>query len=149
MVSTILATAFEVGGRPFVIAQEVANVVEVGARWLVDQIAADQIGIDDVPTTAYLLLTFGVSIAFLDRRHDSDGERDEEDDEPLADARDLAEEIGRHLDEGAPREDVEREIRNLRTLVEEIGGDDALATLDDPRITPSIYAAATDADLAG
>ncbi len=150
VVSTLLETAFTVGGGQYAIAQGVVHVVGAGARWLVDQIAADDLGMNDVHTTAFLLLTFGVSVAFLDRRRKRDDEQDDEDEdgERTAEARDLADEIGRLLDEGASREAVERQIRNLRRLIEEIGGDDALATLDDPRITPPTYDAMSDAVLA-
>jgi hypothetical protein len=145
VVSTLLETAFTVGGKQLVIAQEVAHVVEAGARWLVDQIAADDLGMENVHTTAFLLLTFGVSVAFLDQRREPDDEHDEE---RITEAVELADEIGRLLDEGASRAAVERQIRNLRRLIEEVGGDDALATLDDPRITPPRYDAMSDADLA-
>ena len=144
VVSKTLETALAVGGKQVTLARDVANIVDSGARWLVDRIVVDELDMDDVHLTAFLLLTYGVSIAFLNRRrHDSD------DDARIAEAAELADEIERLLDDGGSAEEVEREIRNLRLLVEEIGGDDVVATLDDPRLAPDRYAAAEDAELAG
>ena len=142
VVASILETAFDAGGTRLAIAKEVANVVEVGAHWLVDRIAADELGLDDTRTTAFLLLTYGVSVAFLDRR------RDDDEDPRLAEADEIADEVERLLDDNGSRDDVEREVRNLRALIEELGDADALATLRDPRITPPAYDATDDADLA-
>jgi uncharacterized protein YqgV (UPF0045/DUF77 family) len=142
VVASILETAFDAGGTRLAIAKEVANVVEVGAHWLVERIAADELGLDDTRTTAFLLLTYGVSVAFLDRR------RDDDEDPRLAEADEIADEVERLLDDNGSRDDVEREVRNLRTLIEELGDDDALATLRDPRIAPPAYDATDDADLA-
>jgi hypothetical protein len=99
---------------------------------------------DDVHITAFLLLTYGVSIAFLGRCRDDPG-----DDPRVDEATELASEIERLLDTGGSAEEVEREIHNLRLLVEEVGGDDAMATLDDLRLAPDTYQAAEDAELAG
>ncbi len=60
----------------------------------------------------------------------------------------LTDEIERLLDGGGSAEEVEREIRNLRILVEELGGDDTVTTLDDLRLAPDRYTAAEDAELA-
>jgi len=141
-VSSLLEAAFKVGGKKFAVAKEAVRFVEKGARWLVKQIDASNLGLDDVQTTGFLLLIFGVAVAFLDQRpDDSDDDREDQ-------ARDLADEIERLLDDGAPHSEVERQILNLRELVEEIGGDDALASLNDPRIAPAAYDDATDAELA-
>ena len=142
MVASILETAFDAGGTRLAIAKEVANVVEVGAHWLVDQIAADELGLGDTRRAAFLLLTYGVSVAFLDRR------RNDDEDPRFAEADEIAEEVERLLDDNGSRDDVEREIGNLRTLIEKLGGDDTLATLTDPRIAPPVYDATDDADLA-
>ncbi len=126
VVSTILETAFTVGGPEVAVARHVVNVVESGARWLVERIAADELGIDDVRTTAFLLLTYGVAVAFLDRRRDDDRDDDDRDDDPrIADADELTDEIDRLLAEDGSPDDIEKEIRNLRALIEAIGGDDA------------------------
>ena len=71
VVSKILGTAFTLGGKKLAVAKEVAKVVEAGARWLVDRIDADDLGMEDVHATAFLLLTFGASVAFLDGRRDT------------------------------------------------------------------------------
>lgn len=144
VVSKSLETALAVGGKQVTLARDVANLVDSGARWLVDRIAVDELDMDDVHVTAFLLLTYGVSIAFLGRRRDDDAD----DDSRVAEATGLADEIGRLLGDGGSAEEVEREIRNLRVLVEEIGGDDAVDTLDDLRLAPHRYEAAEDAELA-
>jgi hypothetical protein len=147
VMSEILETAFTAGGQTVAIAREAATVVASGARWLVGRIRADDLGMDDVHATAFLLLTYGVSTAFLDqRRHDDEDDLDQ--DPRVAEATRLADEIEHLLDEDGSPENVEREIRNLRVLVEEIGGDDAVTTLDDPRIAVDPYEAIDDADLA-
>ena len=153
VVSKILETALAVSGKKVAIAGDVADLVESGAHWLVERIEAGELGMDDVHTTAFLLLTYGVSVVFLDRRcDDADGDTDADDvadeDPRVAGATRLADEIEQLLDDGGSTAHVEREIRNLRALVEEIGGDDAVATLDDPRLAPHVYDATTDAELA-
>lgn len=148
VVSSVLETAFKVGGKKFAIARQVVHLVEVGARWLVEHIDARDLGLNDVHSTAFLLLVYGVSVAFLDRRHaDAELDGDGDDDPRIDEARTLADEISRLLDAGAPRSEVERQILNLRALIEDVG-DDALYSLDDPRIAPPEYDAGTDAELA-
>ncbi|MDG1266970.1 MAG: hypothetical protein P8O03_11670, partial [Ilumatobacter sp.] len=142
VMSKTLKTAWAVGGKQGTLARDVANVVDSGARRLVDRIAVEELDMDDVHITAFLLLTYGVSIAFLNRR------RNGSDDDPrIAEAVELTDEIERLLDGGGSAEDGEREIRNLRMLVGEISGDDAMTTLDDLRLAPNRYTAAEDAEL--
>ena len=151
-VSSALESAFEVGGRRGTIAQAVAPIVEAGARWLVEQIDAHDLGLDDVRATAFLLLVYGVSVAFLDQRRDGGdgrGTDDGDDGDPRTErARALADEIERLLAAGASHAEVERRILTLRNLVEDIGGNDAVRSLDDPRIVPPAYDATIDADFA-
>lgn len=153
VVSSILEAASKVGGKKFAIAHDVIDLVEVGARWLVEQIDADDLGMNEVQSTAFLLLVYGVSVAFLDERRaggavdDDDGGHDD-DDPRIDEARGLADEISRLLDDGGSRSEVERQILNLRAVIEKIGGDDTMRSLDDPRIAPPEYDAGTDAAVA-
>jgi hypothetical protein len=151
-VSSALESAFEVGGRRGTIARAVAPIVEAGARWLVEQIDAHDLGLDDVRATAFLLLVYGVSVAFLEQRPvggDGRGTDDGDDGDPRTErARALADEIERLLAAGASHAEVERRILTLRNLVEDIGGNDAVRSLDDPRIVPPAYDATIDADFA-
>ena len=139
VVSFAIETGIEVAGVPGDGAKIAVGIGAKGAHWLVSRIEAGDLGLDDVRGTAYLLLTLGLASRFVtDRRTAGD------DDSRLDEAEDTVDEIDDLLESGASTETVEARIRDLRDVVDDIGGPDALSTLDDARIEPTPFDAQRD-----
>ena len=141
VVSKILETALAVSGKKVAIAGEVVDLVESGAHWLVDRIEAGELGMDDVHTTAFLLLTYGVSVAFLDRRRDDADDDTDADDvrrgPRVAEATRLAEEIDRLLDEnGSTARRRAGDPQPARASWRRSAVTTPWRPLDDPRLAP-------------
>ncbi len=129
------------------------DLVEDGARRFVEwAITANDVGLDAVPSIAYLLTVYGVGVAVvrgghgdkrdderLDSRcddNDPDHHRQRADD--LERAREIVDTVERALDDGRPLDEIEGVIGDLQRIVITLD-DDAATLLNDPRVVPPDY----------
>ncbi|MGB3735834.1 MAG: hypothetical protein WA964_12800 [Ilumatobacter sp.] len=144
----LIDRGLEAGGPKLAGAREQLHWFEQGARWVVDQIQAENIGLDDVPLAIRIVVSIGVALVFLrdfEPRTDEEEEQRDEAQRTLDEIRATADVGGDSridIDELLPRVlDLEDDIRKI--------DDDAFDAIHDPRLEPDNFVPERDAERTG
>ena len=138
----------EAGGKKFEAARIQMTWFKEGSRWLVDQIHADEIGLDDVPRAIRIMFAIGLAAAFLA----SFTPRNEDEEDDVDEAEQTVAEIN-ELFAAARADGTPVDLSTLSGLVRDLEDDieqlDATAfeAIDDVGLNPDVLIAERDADL--
>lgn len=146
----LIDKGLEAGGKKFEAARAQLAWIKESARWLVDQIDADQIGLDGVPLDIRTMFSIGLAIAFLASfvpRNDDEEEDADEARRTLDDIRDIFAEAaatGTQVD----LDDLSARVRDLEDDIEQLD-DSVFAPIADVGLDPDVVVPERDADLTG
>lgn len=116
------------------------TLLRQGAHAVVEwTIAENDLGLDDVGLSAFVLVTLGLGVSVLRTQHaDRRGPSRQRsgDDETVALAERVLDDIARLLENGASIEQVKGRIDDFGRLVRDIDDDGIMAIVDDPRVLP-------------
>lgn len=144
----LIDKGLEAGGKKFEAARGQMTWFKEGARWLVDQIDADEIGLDDVNRSIRIMFSIGVAMAFLASFKPDD--EDEEDD--VADAKATLAEINEMFADATSR-GTTIDLSTLSGMVRDLEDDikqldeDVFVPIEEVGLDPDVLVPERDADL--
>lgn len=137
VVSGLLDKALDGAGPLYEPTRSGADLLTSGARWFVDQIDADDAGLDHVDDIAHLLLMLGFSAHLIDNASvdRDDATDDDARNDRLDAAREELDDVRDALERGSAPEELRAKILDLRESVERYAGLDAFEDVD--RVRPA------------